>query len=59
MTGQEREYLYLLCRMKGLGAVTIRKLWEELGSFQAAYYIEETAKGEDLPALKRVERLIR
>ena len=42
MTEREREYLYLLCRTKGLGAVTIRRLWEELKSFEAIYYIEET-----------------
>ncbi len=54
MIEREREYLYLLCRTKGLGAVTIRRLWEEVGSFEAIYYIEETEREEALPALRRV-----
>lgn len=58
MTEQEKQYLYLLCRIKGIGAVTIRKLWEALGSFQAAYYIEETGEMEQLPAFRRVAEKI-
>lgn len=58
MTEREREYLYLLCRTKGLGAVTIRRLWEELKSFEAIYYIEETEQEANLPALRRVMRRI-
>ena len=48
MTEREREYLYLLCRIKGLGAVTIRRLLEIYDSFESIYYIEETGREEDL-----------
>ncbi|HJC48260.1 MAG TPA: DNA-processing protein DprA [Candidatus Lachnoclostridium pullistercoris] len=58
MTEKEREYLYLLCRTRGLGAVTIRKLWEEFESFEAVYYIEETGQGKKFPALGRAAEKI-
>ena len=54
VTEREREYLYLLCRIKGLGAVTIRRLREIYDSFESIYYIEETGREEDFPALHRV-----
>ena len=59
MTEREREYLYLLCRIKGLGAVTIRRLREIYDSFESIYYIEETGREEDFPALYRVYARIR
>lgn len=40
---REREYLYWLCQIPSLGAVSIRKLGEYFGSYEAVYYnIEET-----------------
>ncbi len=40
---REKGYLYWLCsRVPGLGAVTVRRLGERFGSFEAAYYIEGT-----------------
>lgn len=40
---REREYLYWLCQIPSLGAVSIRKLGECFGSYEAVYYnIEET-----------------
>lgn len=59
VTEREREYLYLLCRIKGLGAVTIRRLQEIYDSFESIYYIEETGREEDFPALHRVYARIR
>lgn len=59
MTEQEKQYLYLLCRIKGIGAVTLRRLWEELGSFQSIYYIEETDEMKKFPAFCRVAQKIR
>ena len=38
--------------------MTIRRLWEELKSFEAIYYIEETEQEANLPALRRVMRRI-
>lgn len=39
----EQEYLYWLCQIPSLGAVSIRKLGEYCGSYEAVYYnIEET-----------------
>lgn len=43
---QEKEYLYWLCRLPLLGAVTIRKLYEYFQSFEAIYNIEETGLQE-------------
>ncbi len=37
---QEREYLYWLCRSLPASAVIIRLIWEKIGSFEQAYYIE-------------------
>lgn len=37
----EKEYLYWLCQVPALGAVSIRRLWERYGSFEAVYNIEE------------------
>ncbi len=37
---QEREYLYWLCRSLPASAVMIRLIWEKIGSFEQAYYIE-------------------
>ena len=59
VTEREREYLYLLCRIKGLGAVTIRRLREIYDSFESIYYIEETGREEEFPALHRVYARIR
>lgn len=39
---QEKVYLYWLCQVPTLGAVTIRNLWEYCRSFSAIYNIEET-----------------
>lgn len=39
---QEKAYLYWLCQVPALGAVTIRNLWEYFQSFSAIYNIEET-----------------
>ncbi len=39
---QENIYLYWLCQVPSLGAVTVRRLWEHFGSFSAIYNIEET-----------------
>ncbi len=39
---REKEYLYWLCRIPLLGAVAVRKIWEETGSFETAFYIEGT-----------------
>lgn len=36
----EKKYLYWLTRIPGFGAVTIRRIWETVGSFEKAYYIE-------------------
>lgn len=36
----EKEYLYWLCQVPVLGAVSIRSLWEQYGSFEAVYNIE-------------------
>lgn len=40
---REKEYLYWLCCLSCLGAVSIRKLYEYFQSFEAIYNIEETA----------------
>lgn len=40
---QEKIYLYWLCQVPTLGAVTIRNLWEYYQSFSTIYNIEETA----------------
>lgn len=40
---QEKAYLYWLCQVPTLGAVTIRNLQEYFQSFSAIYNIEETA----------------
>lgn len=37
---REKEFLYWLCRMKGLGAAAVRKIGEQAGGFENAYYIE-------------------
>ena len=37
---REKEYLYWLNRCPGFGAVTVRKIWEQMESLEAAYYIE-------------------
>ncbi|MEY8337264.1 DNA-processing protein DprA [Lachnospiraceae bacterium 62-35] len=37
----EKKYLYWLCSIEGIGAVTIRRIREFAGSFGQAYYIEE------------------
>lgn len=37
----EKEYLYWLCSIDGVGAVTIRKIAETFGSLENAYNIEE------------------
>ena len=34
---KEKEYLYWLCRLPCLGAVSIRKLYEYFQSFEAIY----------------------
>lgn len=39
---KEKEYLYWLCTIETLGAVALRKIWEQIGSFEQAYYIEGT-----------------
>ncbi|MCI8658624.1 MAG: DNA-protecting protein DprA [Lachnospiraceae bacterium] len=39
---KEKEYLYWLCRLPCLGAVSIRKLYEYFQSFEAIYNIEDT-----------------
>ena len=39
---QEKVYLYWLCQVPTLGAVTIRKLWEHFQGYSAIYNIEET-----------------
>lgn len=36
----EKEYLYWLCQVPVLGAVSIHRLWEQCGSFEAIYNIE-------------------
>ncbi len=38
---QEKEYLYWLCRMPALGAVSIRTLWEHVSSWADVYNMEE------------------
>ena len=43
---QEKLYLYWLCQIPTLGAVTIKKLWEHFQSFAVIYNIEETALAE-------------
>lgn len=43
---QEKVYLYWLCQVPTLGAVTIRKLWEHYRSFAVLYNIEETKMWE-------------
>ncbi len=53
MNETEKEYLYLLCRTKGIGAVTIRKLWETFRSFETIYYIEETGMIQQYPYLQK------
>ncbi|MEG2350808.1 MAG: DNA-processing protein DprA, partial [Hungatella sp.] len=37
---KEKEYLYCLCQIPGMGAVTIKKLWKQYGSFETIYNIE-------------------
>lgn len=37
----EKEYLYWLTQVPGMGAVKIRKLWEYAGSFEAIYYMKK------------------
>lgn len=39
----EKEYLYWLCRLSCLGAVSIRQLYEHFQSFKIIYNIEENA----------------
>lgn len=41
-TLQEKVYLYWLCQVPTLGAVTIRKLWDHFQDVSAIYNIEET-----------------
>lgn len=41
MEEREKEYLYWLCQIPGLGAVTIDRLYDYCGSFQDIYNIEE------------------
>lgn len=36
----EKEYLYWLCRIPGIGAVTIRRLWQQFQSFEQIYHTE-------------------
>lgn len=36
----EKEYLYWLCQIPVLGTVSIHRLWERYGSFEAVYSIE-------------------
>lgn len=40
---REKEFLYWLCRVPQLGAVSIRKFYEHFGSFEAIFNIEERA----------------
>lgn len=43
---REKEYLYWLCRISCLGAVSIRKLYEYFCGFETIYNIEETGLRE-------------
>lgn len=40
---REKKYLYWLCHVPGFGAVKIKKIWEQIGSFEDIYYM----KGKD------------
>lgn len=44
----EKEYLYWLCRIQGLGAVKLKKLWEYAGGFENVYNMKE----QDLEQVK-------
>lgn len=37
---EEREYLYWLCHVPMLGAVTIKRLYDYMGSYKEIYNIE-------------------
>ena len=39
---KEKEYLYWLCQIPGIGAVSMARMWELLGSFERIYNIEGT-----------------
>lgn len=39
---KEKQYLYWLCQIPVLGAISIRRLWERFQSFQSIYNIEGT-----------------
>lgn len=51
---REKAFLYWLCRFPGFGAVTVRRIGEALGCFEAAYYIEGL-KLKELGVVKREE----
>ena len=52
---REKRYLYWLCKLPVLGAVSIRKLYEYFQSFEAIYNIEETGL-EDAGILSEAQR---
>ena len=39
---REKEYLYWLCQIPGVGAVSMARLWEKFHSFERIYNIEGT-----------------
>ncbi len=53
-TKRERQYLYWLSQTPGIGAVTIKRLWDRYGSFETIYNMEETALA-DQGFLKQVQ----
>lgn len=59
MNTVEKEYLYWLCQVPGLGAVKIRKLWKQFGSFKEIYNIEEKYFEEaDFLTCRDVEKIL-
>lgn len=55
----EKEYLYLLCQVPGLGAVSLFRLQEQFGNFKGVWHAEEKSlRQANILTEKRVESIL-
>ncbi len=60
MMEEEKSYLYWLCRLPALGAVSIKKMGEYFGSFACVYNIEESKlRRSGILTSQQIQKLLR